>query len=753
VGFDTGPSLAVPYQLSTISGSSETVTAFYGLALEQNLSSGVYSMKNIMAYKPTLADASNHGSNWLKVTQFNESYIVNALSNIYVNSNIPVQPYTLQSAIGGNLPLLNYKVYTAPLAIDEKVTQAPIQMINDFQGQFTYLYTFQNFNQGDLSTIHLTQVPLTSSIVQVNQVNITNLSNAASNIIGTVVSEYNGLTGPSTSLQAVTQFGFNLDPANLTPLNPIINFNTGPSNYYNSYSVNSPIQASNVGKGLTDYIGNLFVGDRLGSSNFYENVCTIQIFQQPFSNQNTQVASPSYILDQYNTGNSNPYYDYLVSRSQNVWQLQGTQNLSTIFGARLISPYDFTITTNFANQIFYPTHKIILNKTATGTNPIQNTTDLANYPSYPRTQAFFYKSFSSLVQDISGQFALEKKNNFEFADTQFSGYFFNSYIQNINMAASTDFNNANKESFNYLAIRAYSPSESFKTLVRFYLPGRYDFGYISLADLSNEIMTLQSNTNVNPDYLDVLGQFTSSFALTRAFGSVGLPGYSGLILSTVTFGDFLSKYRFVENIITSNSGTINTVINAVLDGQKALITGDLQYIIPAYVATRERVYDPLEFSLPFSTIAQASNRTIEEYGMGYNLGFSQRDTNFNTNQRAGSFFKILDDYIYMKMNPEHNMNRLDISRQEDYAVTHDTQAESQLYNCKLILNNFGTYATTLVQNPVLFNPPIGKLDKLIFSWYDRTGALINNDECEWSGSIQIVETVDLATADSLIPKF
>jgi hypothetical protein len=753
VGFDTGPSLVPSFQLSTICGSSDTVTAFYGLALEQDMNTGIYTMKNIIAYKPTLADASNHGSNWLKVTQFNESYIVNSLSNSYIASNIPVQPYTLQSAIGGNLPLLNYKVYTAPIPVGSKVADAPIQMINDFQGQYAYLYTFQNFNQADLSTVHFTQVPLTSSIIQVNQLNITNLSNAASNIIGTVVSENYGASGTrSTSLLAVTQFGFNLDPVNPDPLNPIINFNTGPSNYYNKYSANSPIQASNVGKGLTDYIGNLFVTDRLGSSNLYENVCTIQIFQQPFSNQNMKSASPSLILNEYRSGNSNPYYDYLVSRSQNVWQIQGTQNLSTIFGARLISPYDFTVTTNFANQIFYPTHKIILNKTATGTNPIQNTTDLTNYPSFTKTQSFFYNNFSSLVQDISGQFGLEKSSNFEFADTEFAGYFFNSYIQNINMAASTNFNNANKDSFNYLAIRAYSPSESFKCLVRFYLPGRYDFGYISLKDLSNEILTLQSNTNVNPDYLDVLGEFTSSFAITRVFGGVGLPGYSGSNITTVTFGDFLSKYSSVQGIITSNSGTINTVINAVLAGQKALITGDLQYIIPAYVATRERVYDPLEFSLPFSTIAQASNRTIEEYGMGYNLGFSQKDTGFNTNQRAGSFFKILDDYIYMKMNPEHNMNRLDISRQEDYSVSHDTQAESRLYNCKLILNNFGTYATTVVQNPVLFNPPIGKLDKLIFAWYDRTGALINNDECEWSGSIQVVETVDVATADSLIPK-
>jgi len=752
VAFDTALSLKPPSELSSITGSSDQVTAFYGLALEQNLSSGVYSMKDIMAYKPTLADASNYGSNWLKATQFNAGYSVRNLSNYYIASNIPVQPYTLKSAIGANLPLLNYKVYTTALAVDDGVTSAPIHMINDFQSHFVYLYTFQNYNTANLSTIHLSKLSLTSSIVQINQYNITSLSNLATNIMGTIVSEYNSPSGPSTCLQAITQFGFDLAPTGSTdPLNPILRYTTN-NNYYNNYSVNSPIKASNVGKGLTDYVGNLFVANRLGNSNLYENVSTNQLYLQPFSNQNMQIASPSYILNQYRTGNSNPHYDFLVSRSQSIWQIQGTPNLSTMYGARMISPLDFTILTNFANQIFYPTHKITLTQKATGINPIQNTTDLTDYPSFTKTQSFFYRNFSSMSQDISGQFALEKSSNFAFADTEFSGYFFNSYIQNINMAASTDFNNAHKDSFNYLAIRAYSPSESFKTLVRFYLPGRYDFGYISLKDLSNEIMTLQSNTNVNPQYLTVLGDFTSSFAFSRVFGGTGLPGFSGSNIKSVTFGDFLRQYSSVQAVINSNAGIIEQVTQGVLEGQKALITGDLQYIIPAYVATRERVYDPLEFSLPFSTIAQASNRTIEEYSMGYNLGFAQADTGFNTNHRAGSFFKILDDYIYMKMNPEYNMNRLDISRQENLATSHDTQAESQLYNCKLMLNTFGTYATTLIQNPVMFNPPIGKLDKLTFMWYDVTGVIIDNSECEWSGGIQIVESVDTATNDSTIPK-
>jgi hypothetical protein len=174
-----------------------------------------------------------------------------------------------------------------------------------------------------------------------------------------------------------------------------------------------------------------------------------------------------------------------------------------------------------------------------------------------------------------------------------------------------------------------------------------------------------------------------------------------------------------------------------------LITNDLKYILPAYLASRQIVTDPIEFSLPFSTIVASSNREIEEYGLGYNLGFAQVDTPFNTIQRATSFFKILDDYIYLQLNPEFNMNKLDVSQQENFAQTLDSTAQSQIYNSKLLLNSFGSYSTTFVQSPVNFNPPVGRLDKLSFSWYDITGAIVNNSECEWSGVIQIVESVDI----------
>jgi hypothetical protein len=355
---------------------------------------------------------------------------------------------------------------------------------------------------------------------------------------------------------------------------------------------------------------------------------------------------------------------------------------------------------------------------------------------------FFYKNYTSLYNDISGSFALERNNNFSYSD-MFSGYFFDSYIHNINLTKS-DPNIIGDNSFNYLAIRAYSPSESFKTMLRICLPERYDFGYISLQDLSGEFSTIQTETNVNPGYKSILLSFNKVFSTTQLCGSIGLPGFSGSNISSISFGDFLNQYNQLNSTINANSFITSTVNGYVEQAQSNLILGDLKYILPSSLINRQRVTDPLEFKIPFSTLISSSNRGVEEYGLGYNLGFPAIDTPFNTTQRAPSFFKILDDYIYLRLNPEFNMNRLDISKQENFAQTHDTTAQSQLYNCKLLLNNFGTYATTFVQNPVNFSPMIAKLDKLSFAWYDTNGVLINNLECDWSGAIQIVEKIDVA---------
>ena len=138
--------------------------------------------------------------------------------------------------------------------------------------------------------------------------------------------------------------------------------------------------------------------------------------------------------------------------------------------------------------------------------------------------------------------------------------------------------------------------------------------------------------------------------------------------------------------------------------------------------------------------------------MGYNLGFEKEDTEYSTVQRATSFFKILDDYIYLRMNPEFTMNRMDTTALENLSVTHEPTGTVNQYAAKLLLAQFGNYATTIIQNPIQFNPVLQSLDRLSFQWTDTAGTTLNNNECEWNAVVQIQERITAPKVGSTIPR-
>jgi len=726
IGFDVATSQIPTPALSTLVNSSGTVQAFYSLVLEQSLSSGAYEFKDIMAYKPTLRDSQTNGLAWLTATQFTEAYAVRSLANsTYIDSNIIVQPYTFKNAITARLPLFSYKVYSIPYTLQSTRYDIPVQILNDFQGNAITLYSFQNNNRADISSINISYLPFTSTMLQMNQKSISrNLSS-----IGTLVSEHQ-----STVVNVVTSFKFDV-----VSFTPVLTYSQGINNYYNTFVPTSQLESGAVGKAILDYDQNYYIVKNNGSNVLYQNVSPLIINPVAFPLSTINYASPKLILSQYNAGNQAPYSDFFESRYTNIWHFPAEGISSAFYGARLTSPYDLSVVTSFANQVFYPTHKISLIKTSSAANYITNPLDTTTYPSYQRTQMFLYKNFTSLVADISGQFAMEKAANFSYTDS-FSGYDFNSYLNNVILQPSNT--SSNPDSFYYLAIRGYSPTETFQSVVRFYLPQRYDYGYITLLDLSNETQRISSLTNVNPDYRVSLALFNSVFSTTRVYGSVGIPGFSGSNITTTSFGDFLRQFNTINLINSSNNAVVSTVTGFSNAALTSLINGDLQYILPSYLASRNRVTDPVEFSIPFSSCVAQMNAGLEQYGLGYNLGFALRDTEHNTVQRATSFFKILDDYIYLQLNEEFKMNKLDISQPENFARTRETTAQSGVYNSKLILNNFGSFATTFVHSPANFNPTIGKLDKLTFTWYNSSGVVLDNADCEWTGTVQIVEAVN-----------
>lgn len=423
-------------------------------------------------------------------------------------------------------------------------------------------------------------------------------------------------------------------------------------------------------------------------------------------------------------------------------------------------------------QIFYPTTKIVLRKLANATNPIIDLSGL-EYPEYPHTQMFVYNTKQAFVNDISNntytynpssntsnftnprnsQWGYElsggllptnkynlNSNGYLVSDTSFSGYYFNSYIFNVPLLP----NAGTPEPYYYLAVRNYTPSEKSQVLMRFNLPQSYDFGFVRLRDLSNEWVDLSNNPGVfNPSYYNTLSNFEYSFRFQNLnFGYNPTQNIAGSNITSTGFGYFLNLYTQLFGVYNSNVQIINQITSNVNSNMQSFINDYLTYVLPDYAKTRQNFTEAITFSILWrSALTPLYLKAEDDWGLGYNLGFAKVDTPYATIQRAPSFFKILDDYIYLRLNVEYDMNKMDFGGKENLKETTDSTGQINGYNGKLLLNTFGNYAQTIIQNPVYFNPPILRLEKLTFQWYDTAGTLITNTECDWNAAIQLVEDV------------
>ena len=420
-------------------------------------------------------------------------------------------------------------------------------------------------------------------------------------------------------------------------------------------------------------------------------------------------------------------------------------------------------------QMFYPTVKVVLRKLANAVNPITDLSGL-QYPEFPHSEMFVYNTRAAYVNDISNstnpKWGFESSggllptnaynlnsNGFLVSDVNFSGYYFNSYIFNVPLLPNSN----TSEPYYYLAVRSYTPSEKSQVLLRFNMPQRYDFGFVRLRDLSNEpVFATASTSNAaqfNPSYYTALLGYNSNFILSNVnFGYNPSQNIPGSNITSTGFGDFLRQYTTFFNQYNSNVQIINNITNSVNASMLDYINTYLEYILPDYAKTRQNYTESITFSILWrSALTPLFLRAEDDWGLGYNLGYAKVDTDYASIHRAESFYKILDDYIYLKLNQEYDMNRMDFGGKENLKETNEPTGSILGYNGKLLLNTFGSYAQTIIQNPVYFNPPLLKLDKLSFNWFDTVGTQITNTECEWNAAIQIVENMPTANLTAKNP--
>ena len=390
-------------------------------------------------------------------------------------------------------------------------------------------------------------------------------------------------------------------------------------------------------------------------------------------------------------------------------------------------------------QIYYPWQKIVLKKLANNINPIVDLISL-EYPEYPHTEMFYYNNLSSMTTDISKRWGLEQSTNFVVADTAFSGFYFNSYIFTCPLRAS-----CNKNDYQYIAVRNYSPTEESDVMVRFVLGNKYTFGYTTLTNIGEEATLYKSgvsNLFFDPNYGVVLSNFDNKFQVKKAWGCNLIPNYPGSNMGFSTYTQFSITYSNLYNKYNSNSAILSKIVSTVREQVNNYILTSLAYILPPSALTRQQYTDPLQYKILFQTSLTSNYANLtDNWGLGYNLGFAKQDTPFGTIQRAQSFYKIIDDYIYLRISPQYNLNKLDFGAKETLSVSREATGATQTYYGKLLLNNFNSLSQTLVQNAITLTPAIGKLESLSFQWLEFSGVQVNNTNCDWNISVSITEEV------------
>ena len=415
--------------------------------------------------------------------------------------------------------------------------------------------------------------------------------------------------------------------------------------------------------------------------------------------------------------------------------------------------YDAAPALSIAWQIFFPTMKIEMRRLTTSSSPLADLTDLT-YPEWPHTAMFAYSNYTTLSNDIyanGGQWGLE--SNFLVSDVSFNGFYFNSYMMNVPLAKNSA-SVATSNDYYYIAVRSYLPVESAQVMMRFSLPNRYDFGFVTLTDIVNEIGLTTTVPNLfNPEYLNTLRPFDSNFIMSnQIFGSNAIQNLPGSNITSSNFADFLRQYNtFYSDFLTASSNLQNIQSN-LKKGIADYITSNLQYILPSNAFDRQRFTAPILSKLLWSSIlTPIYSEKDDNWGLGWNLGFSKTDTPFSIYHTGDSFFKIQDDFIYLRMHPEFNMNGLDAGGKEDYRSSREPSGVTKQYYCKLLLTSFGGNATTFIHQPISFNPPLNRLIDLRFQWLDSTGAIINNDDSEWDMTINITEQTDVSSIPKNMP--
>jgi len=437
---------------------------------------------------------------------------------------------------------------------------------------------------------------------------------------------------------------------------------------------------------------------------------------------------------------------------QPVKCITGTANsIWVIFStAPYIMAYVYTVeSVHIAWQQMFPVMKIELVEVAEKRLTIPDRYNIPT-PTWEHAVGFGYPNYATLVKDIyytqpsqtqEGANQWGKESYFQVSDTSFQGNYFEAYLGNMPLQTSNT---------SYVALRGFSPTESYQTQVRISLPNVYDLGYVSFNDMINEIGTINTKpAQYSVTYRQQLSTFDGTFVRSNVDALYGISSFS---VPTTGFSNFIVQYSTLYGMYTTLKVNVDTINANLRTSMQNFIQNDMKYILPSNVLTRTRFTDSLTFSFLWKTGLRDTPpnvaNLVDAWGLGWNLGYPKEDdAQPSTVHFAPSMYKIIDDFIYLRLNPEFNLNRMSAGTKENYNDSREPSGLTSYYYCKLLLNGYGQTATTFVHSPVTLSPPISKISKIAFQWLDARGNVLNipsATDSDWQMTVNIQENIQVS---------
>jgi hypothetical protein len=141
--------------------------------------------------------------------------------------------------------------------------------------------------------------------------------------------------------------------------------------------------------------------------------------------------------------------------------------------------------------------------------------------------------------------------------------------------------------------------------------------------------------------------------------------------------------------------------------------------------------------------------------LAYRLGVLDLSKGYSIISTVNSILPAFNNNLFMSINDEMGFNNLDVAMPENYAVSNETTGQVKLMFAKIMFTGIGKSgdSQTLFQNPLVFETPLGKLDRFTFKIYYDDAALtpvwLANPfvqvETEWNAIINIEEEVSQAS--------